>query len=107
MWPTSTAGASLSKDPLGTWCDGVDPYGDGDLGTPGMINPMCGGGPMDGCIDPDTMLPRMTDPPMLGELEISEVMPDPMGAADATGEWFEISASATFDLNGVELGKAG
>lgn len=107
MWTTSSAGASLSKDALANWCDGVDPYGDGDLGTPGTMNPMCGGGPVDGCTDPDTMLPRMFDPPLPGEIQITEVMPDPMGAPDATGEWFEIHATGSFDLNGLELGKTG
>jgi hypothetical protein len=105
-WATSTSGASLSKDSLDTWCDAVDPYGDGDLGTPGEANPMCGGGMLPGCIDPNTMLMRMFDPPMPGELELSEIMPDPAGAPDATGEWFEIHALGAFDLNGLELGKA-
>jgi hypothetical protein len=105
-WPSSATGASLSKDDLDTWCDGVDPYGDGDLGTPGGVNPPCEGGPIDGCIDPDTMLMRMLDAPLPGELALSEIMSDPMGAPDATGEWFEIHATAPFDLNGVEIGKA-
>ena len=47
-----TAGASASLDPtafatdyndLGaSWCNGVDVYGNGDLGTPGQANPSCG-----------------------------------------------------------------
>jgi hypothetical protein len=106
-WASSTGGAALSKDALATWCDAVDPYGDGDLGTPGGPNPMCGGGPIEGCIDPDNMLMRMLDPPMPGELALSEIMSDPMGASDATGEWFEIHASGAFDLNGLQLGKTG
>jgi hypothetical protein len=106
-WTSSTAGASLAKDALGTWCDGVDPYGDGDLGTPGGANPMCEGGPMQGCIDPDTMLMRMPVPPTMADITITEVMPDPLGAPDATGEWFELHANGAFDLNGVQLGKNG
>jgi len=44
-------GASLSLDPDNTttvlndigvnWCDGNDPYGNGDFGTPGQVNPQC------------------------------------------------------------------
>lgn len=105
-WTSSGTGASLSKDAQDNWCAGVEPYGDGDLGTPGGANPMCGGGPIEGCLDPDTMLMRMFDSPMPGELELSEIMSDPMGAPDATGEWFEIHALGSFDLNGLELGKA-
>ena len=107
MWTSSSSGASLSKDDNDVWCDGVDPYGLGDLGTPGDPNPSCGGGPVEGCIDPDTMLERMIDPPAMNEFEITEVMPDPDGAPDASGEWFEIHATAGFDLNGVQLGKNG
>ncbi len=46
-----TRGASLSLDPgfynstdndVGAnWCDGDVPYGSGDLGTPGLVNPTC------------------------------------------------------------------
>ena len=32
-----------SYDPIGmSWCDAVDPFGCGDLGTPGGPNPECG-----------------------------------------------------------------
>lgn len=105
-WSSSTAAASLSKDDQDIWCDGVEPYGDGDLGTPRDANPSCGGVPPGGCIDPDNLAMRALDPPMPGELELSEIMADPDGAPDATGEWFEIHALGAFDLNGLELGKA-
>ncbi len=46
-----TVGTSLSLDPLRfdvesndmgpNWCDGADPYGLGDFGSPGMMNPAC------------------------------------------------------------------
>jgi hypothetical protein len=48
---TSPAGSSVSLDPdhydnvengiATNWCPAVDPYGDGDLGTPGWANPPC------------------------------------------------------------------
>ncbi|WP_181197641.1 lamin tail domain-containing protein [Enhygromyxa salina] len=104
-WTSVSSGHSYSKDPLGTWCDGLGVYGDGDQGTPGLANPACGGGSPDACIDPDNMLMRMINPPAIGELTITEVMPDPSGAPDASGEWFELHASAAFDLNGVQIGK--
>ncbi|MCK6530045.1 FG-GAP-like repeat-containing protein [Myxococcota bacterium] len=47
-----TAGTALSLDPsmtddlanddAGAWCAATDPFGDGDLGTPGAANPSCG-----------------------------------------------------------------
>lgn len=46
-----TVGAALSLDPLrfdlesndvgNSWCDATEPYGSGDFGTPGMMNPAC------------------------------------------------------------------
>jgi hypothetical protein len=105
-WSSTTSGAALSKDQMGEWCDAVDPYGGGiNLGTPAAPNPACGGNMGEGCIDPDTMLMRMFDAPMPGELMITEVMSDPDGAPDASGEWFEVHTSGAFDLNGLQLGK--
>ncbi len=45
----------------------------------------------------------------LGELWISEVMPDPAAISDAAGEWFELynPAAAPFNLNGTTLGDDG
>ena len=116
-WTSSTAGASRSfgaQSPTADgndgdvgWCDGVGVYGDGDQGTPGIANPMCGGGPVDGmCLDLDTNMMRMVDPPTAGELTLSEIMPNP-SLTEPGAEWFELHASASFDLNGVELGKGG
>ncbi|PRQ09997.1 lamin tail domain-containing protein [Enhygromyxa salina] len=104
-WTSTTAGFSESKDMLGNWCDGLGVYGDGDEGTPGAANPPCGGGSPDQCLDPDLMLMRPINAPTPGQITLSELMPDPSGAPDASGEWFELYASAAFDLNGLELGK--
>ena len=116
-WASSGAGLSRSlgagnfasdaNDDEGLWCDGVGVYGTGDQGTPGEENPACDGGPIeDACIDPDTNMMRMIDPPTLGELSISEIMPNP-SLGEPGAEWFELHASAAFDLNGLELGKGG
>jgi hypothetical protein len=116
-WTSSGAGLSRSlgagnftttaNDDEGLWCDGVGVYGAGDQGTPGEANPDCDGGPIEGsCIDPDTNMMRMADPPAAGEVIISEIMPNP-SLGEPGAEWFEIYASAAFDLNGLELGKGG
>jgi cytochrome c551/c552 len=36
-----SAGAALAKDDMDMWCDAIDTYGDGDLGTPGAMNWDC------------------------------------------------------------------
>jgi hypothetical protein len=41
-WTGAHDGAARSLDPDGaTWCDATTPYGLGDLGTPGEVNPAC------------------------------------------------------------------
>ena len=107
-WTSVTAGAALSKDSNGVWCDAVDPYGDGDLGTPVDPNPMCGGGGGgEGmCIDPDNDMERQIAFPQMGELTLSEVMPNP-STAEPGGEWFELYTLEAIDLNGLQLGKNG
>src|SRR5690606_34306244 len=113
-WASSPAGAALNLDPdrfdpdandeLGNWCPATDPYGDGDLGTPGGPNIECPIEPPDGqCMDGGWRRPAMK--PGRGDLVITEVTTDPAAVADASGEWFEIRANATFDLNGLEMGR--
>ena len=53
------------NDDDNTWCDAVDPYGDGDLGTPGSANPAgCGSPPFfddwdeDGVLNEDDNCPN-------------------------------------------------
>src|SRR5690606_34268846 len=58
------------------------------------------------CLDPDTNMMRMIDPPAPGELTLTEIMPNP-SLGEPGAEWFELHASAAFDLNGLELGKDG
>ncbi|MFO7567092.1 MAG: lamin tail domain-containing protein [Enhygromyxa sp.] len=116
-WSSSTAGRARSlsfgnitpesNDDEAAWCEAVDLYGDGDYGTPGVQNPVCEAGPVEGaCLDPDTNMMRSVVPPALGDLMISEVMANP-STPEPGGEWFELYASAAFDLNGLELGKGG
>jgi hypothetical protein len=110
-WTSSPAGASLAVDPgsltsadraTRRLCPGRDPYGAGDLGSPGASNPACPEPlPEHGCRD--TGGPRPVRRPRPGELFISEYMPDPAGIADRQGEWIELQASAAVDLNGLVL----
>ncbi|NVB36201.1 lamin tail domain-containing protein [Pseudenhygromyxa sp. WMMC2535] len=105
-WVSTATGAASSQDPdTLEWCTAVDPYGCGDLGTPGYVNPSCeGGGGMDGqCLDGDAW--RDIVAPIAGDVVISEFMANPAAVGDSAGEWFELRALASFDLNGLELGR--
>lgn len=94
------------------WCDGATTFGAGDLGTPKADNLDCGDlpPPMDQCTDPDTQQLRDIVHPAAGDLIITEIHADPDaliksgGAGEPAGEWFEIHAAASFDLNGIDLG---
>lgn len=111
-WASSFTGAARSLDPAATdpvanddettFCAATEPYGDGDLGTPGDENPSCGTIPsgtcLDGGVERDVVLPQA------GDLVITELMPNPSVVGDTAGEWFEILATAAVDLNGLELG---
>ncbi|MEM9457142.1 MAG: hypothetical protein AAGF11_23390 [Myxococcota bacterium] len=112
MWSSSGTGAARSLDPAqsdpranddeGRWCDAVDEYGDGDLGTPGEPNPSCGGVSTGTCNDGGNE--RDLIRPMAGDLVITELMPNPDVVTDANGEWFEVLVTAEVDLNGLEFG---
>lgn len=111
-YSSSHNGASTSLDPNmedaaqnddeGLWCEAVDAYGDGDLGTPGGANPSCGVAPAGQCYDGGVLRDKV--PPVAGDLVITEVMPNPAAVADGDGEWFEVYVTADADLNGLQLG---
>jgi hypothetical protein len=101
---------TINDDPA-LWCAAAQTFGAGDFGTPKADNLGCGGGPVGAkCTDPDTMMPRDIKNPVVGDLIITELLPDPDaliksgGAGEPTGEWFEVFAAADFDLNGLDLG---
>ncbi|MEM6292580.1 MAG: lamin tail domain-containing protein [Myxococcota bacterium] len=108
----STTGASLALDPsvsgpdanddLANWCDGAEPYGAGDFGTPGAANTACGGTPPGTCDDGGT--PRDIVFAGEGDLVITEWMPNPDAVGDTDGEWFEVLVTADVDLNGLQFG---
>jgi hypothetical protein len=107
---TSLDSAVLSateNDDATNWCDGVDAFGAGDLGTPGAANPSCGFVPPDTCIDPVTSNSRDLVPPVAGDVIITEFMANPDAVSDTQGEWFEVYFAQDADLNGLQLGDTG
>lgn len=95
---------ATQNDDATNWCDAVDTYGAGDLGTPGAANPSCGFVPPDTCIDPLTSNSRSIVPPVAGDVIITEFMANPSIASDTNGEWIEIFFAQDADLNGLQLG---
>ena len=95
---------TLNDDPA-SWCQANDTeFEAGNFGTPGSDNdcrPIVAGQ----CNDGGTMRDAVAPGP--GALVITEVMPSPAKAADATGEWFEAKVMADVDLNGVGLDRIG
>src|SRR6185503_18574096 len=49
---------------------------------------------------------RAVNPPGAGDVLITEALANPEGP-EPDFEWFELTANADFDLNGLEYGKAG
>ena len=113
-WTSAPAGASLQLEVADydhatndvfndVTCSGSTPYGAGDLGTPGTANVMCPFVlPPGQCLDGGT--PRAIVPPVLGEVVITEIMPDSGAVDDADGEWFEVYFASAADLNGLQMG---
>ena len=93
------------NDDQANWCQGNDTeFEAGNFGTPGSDND-CQPIVVGLCNDRGT--PRDAVAPALGDLVITEVMPNPTKAGDATGEWFEAKVMNDVDLNGVGLDRAG
>ncbi len=114
-WTSSRTGKSLQVDPdfanptdndtQANFCDGTQPYGEGDLGTPGAPNAQCASvAPPGTCLDGASTRAIVT--PGVGDLVITEVMPSPNMVSDTTGEWFEVIAVRDVDLNGLGLDRA-
>ena len=95
---------TLNDDPV-NWCEANgSEFDTGNFGTPGSDND-CTPVVIGQCNDGGTM--RDSVLPVEGDLVISEVMPNPAAVSDSEGEWFEILAIHSFDLNGVGLDRAG
>jgi hypothetical protein len=112
-WTKTTTAKSLQLDPDVTnasanddssnFCDATTTYGAGGMGTPGMANAQCASQPPSGMCDMGGGSFRNIVKPAIGDLVISELMPNP--ATEPGQEWFEITnvGGASFDLNGLGL----
>lgn len=72
------------------WCVATDPYGAGDLGTPGVGGPCAPPGPAP-------------------QLVVTEIMRNPAAVPDDDGEWFEVHnpTDTTVDLHGWRISDLG
>jgi hypothetical protein len=121
-WTQVTDGASTALDPAeldpeanddeANWFACAAEYDPelGNRGTPGASNADCeGGGKKGTCMDGGT--PRPIVPPTAGQILVTEALANPanppVGDFEPEHEWFEISALASFDLNGLEIGRLG
>lgn len=96
---------ATDNDDEALWCHANVAYGDGDRGTPGGANTRCTFPLPEGmCDDAGTL--RQLVPPVLGDVVITELMPDSGAVSDTDGEWFEVYFTRAADLNGLELGTA-
>ena len=107
--------ALLNDDPA-SFCHAPrrwSPDGGSDFGSPGAANPPCEeGGPAvdagpssrDECLDPQSRRLRALRRPCVGDLVITEWMPNPAAVTDDVGEYFEIRVNKDLDLNDLELG---
>lgn len=115
-WTSSENGVATQLDPGKTdpdanddptnVCPATEPFGDGDLGTPGSANAACPVIPPEGqCLDGASYRPAVR--PTAGQLVVTEIMADPSQVADSAGEWLEVTATADVDLNGLTLNVIG
>jgi len=96
-----------ANDAQTSWCDAPEDataeYEPANFGTPGAANQACMNITPGTCMDGASSRPTVA--PVVGDLTITEVMPDPSAVADTAGEWIEIRANRDVDLN--DLGIAG
>jgi hypothetical protein len=116
-WRRSAAGKALQLDPdffdaaanddERVFCDATSPYGAGDRGTPGADNAPCTIVPAPGTCEQQGVI-RPIRKPSMGQLVITELLPNPAGL-DAEEEWFEVknTGATAFDLNGLGVDRVG
>lgn len=96
----------LVNDEATSWCeterDNALEYEPANYGTPGSFNPSCEAVVGGLCVENGTT--RNSVPPEVGDLVITEVMPNP-DLSDAVAEWFEVLVKRDVDLNGVGLAR--
>jgi len=93
------------NDDQANWCQANDTeFEAGNFGTPGSDND-CRPIVVGQCSDRGVLRDAVAPAP--GDLVITEVMPSPTKASDATAEWFEAKVMNDVDLNGVGLDRLG
>lgn len=97
----SQAPDALRNDELSNFCDAKVAYDQTNLGTPQEPNDFCVIVAPGTCNDANGE--RDTVQPAVGDVAITEIMPNAAGA-DGDKEWFEVVALADFDLNGLNAG---
>ena len=75
---------ALDNNVGASWCESPNPFGDGDLGTPGAVN--------------DCAVETVV-------LVVNEIMNNPSAVSDGDGEWFEVHnpGSADVDIDGFTI----
>jgi hypothetical protein len=101
----SQAPDAVRNDEAANFCAATNEFLPDNFGTPQEANGFCNiiapGVCNDGGTERDTVAPEV------GDVVITELMPNPDASEDATGEWFEVVALADFDLNGLNYGRDG
>lgn len=93
----------LANDDAANLCEATTEFATDAFGSPGVANEPCSIVDQGTCLDGREE--REVVKPNVGEIVITEVMPDPSAANDAVGEWFEVTALGNFDLNGLVAGE--
>lgn len=95
---------TLNDDQV-NWCEAKDTeFETNNFGTPGSDSDCA---PVIAGLCSDAGTQRDAVKPMLGDLVITEVMPNPAGNSDTTAEWIEVVATRDVDLNGLAIDRVG
>ena len=98
----SQAPDHLRNDDAVNFCDATAAFDENNFGTPQESNGFCTIVVPGTCNDGGE--PRDTVPPGVGDVIITELMPNPAGNEGQDKEWIELLALAEFDLNGLNVG---
>ncbi|MCP4446171.1 MAG: lamin tail domain-containing protein [Myxococcales bacterium] len=92
----------LSNDLVENFCPATTEFATEAFGSPGVGNEPCSILEQTTCLDKGTA--RDVVKPEVGDLVFTEFMPNPDSVGDEVGEWFELTATGNFDLNGLVAG---
>jgi hypothetical protein len=104
MYDPTQLKSSTANDDETKWCDTTagKVYSGTSAGTPAAVNVACEPEAMVGtCLEAGVARPIR--PPSSGDLIITEIMANPKLASATTGEWFEVLATKTVDLNDLTI----